>query len=195
MENATTTQALRERLKDLSLLPRSVEELVAVATAWDSLPQGQALTATFSGHAASSTKRNAARLLGEALRDKGALKTGQIFELQIPDGVISPYVGGSAQNIRKAFDAAAGGILYIDLEKLKKLNPQSEDSSHSSFNEMVYAEVINKITSLMTGNESLVIFDLPEVNARKALEEVDPAWSRRISFTFEIEPAVLAPRP
>lgn len=60
-----------------------------------------------------TAKTTVARLLAQILKDEKVLPTGKFVELGRAD-LVSPFVGGTAQQVKQAFRKARGGVLFID---------------------------------------------------------------------------------
>ncbi len=92
-----------------------------------------------------SAKTTVARLLCETLNEEGVLETGRLVECGRSD-LVGKYVGWTAQQVKRKFRDAAGGMLFID-EAYSLV-----DNSHS-FGE----EAINTIVQEMENHRNNVI--------------------------------------
>ncbi len=95
-----------------------------------------------------TAKTTVARLLAEILREKGILPSGTFVECGRGD-LVGRYVGWTAQTVQEKFQAAKGGILFID-------EAYSLVDEHHSYGE----EAINTIVQEMENNrtDTMVIF-------------------------------------
>ena len=95
-----------------------------------------------------TAKTTVARLLAEILREKGILSSGTFVECGRGD-LVGRYVGWTAQTVQEKFQAAKGGILFID-------EAYSLVDEHHSYGE----EAINTIVQEMENNrtDTMVIF-------------------------------------
>ena len=95
-----------------------------------------------------TAKTTVARLLAEILREKRILSSGTFVECGRGD-LVGRYVGWTAQTVQEKFQAAKGGILFID-------EAYSLVDEHHSYGE----EAINTIVQEMENNrtDTMVIF-------------------------------------
>jgi SpoVK/Ycf46/Vps4 family AAA+-type ATPase len=64
-------------------------------------------------HASAAGKTTLAKLTAKLMHDLGLLPTDRVVIKSGPE-LVGQYVGHSAQNVAEAFDAAKGGVLFID---------------------------------------------------------------------------------
>ena len=87
-----------------------VQEKRRLAGIFTSTPKS--MNMVFCGNSGSG-KTMIASLFAEVLYEMGLLKTKNIIETG-RDGLIDPYIGGTALKVRKIFEESLGGILFID---------------------------------------------------------------------------------
>lgn len=60
-----------------------------------------------------TAKTSTARLFAKIMKENGFLKSGKLVEVGRAD-LVGKYVGWTAQNVKKKFEEASGGVLFID---------------------------------------------------------------------------------
>lgn len=107
----------------------------------------------FSGNPGTA-KTTVARLLSQVLKEEEVLKYGHIVECGRQD-LVGKYVGWTAQIVESKFQAARGGILFID-----------EAYSLVEDNRTYGAEAINTIVQEMENYRDEVIVILQDIRRR-----------------------------
>lgn len=101
-------------------------------------------------------KTTLARVLGRHFKDIGMLKQGHVVETTATE-LIGQYVGHTAANVRKAVEAASGGILFID------------EIYHFADDEKFGPDAVNQLLALMENERDsfiLVVAGYEEDNKR-----------------------------
>ncbi|WP_169818251.1 AAA family ATPase [Shimazuella kribbensis] len=73
---------------------------------------GQSLHMIFKGNPGTG-KTTFARIIGQALKELGVLKSGQLIETD-RSGLVATHIGQTAQKVNEVVNEALGGILFID---------------------------------------------------------------------------------
>lgn len=124
-----------------------------------------------------TAKTTAARLFAKIMRDNGLLAKGQLVEVGRGD-LVGKFVGWTAPNVKKKFEQAKGGVLFID-----------EAYSLVDGRDGMYGdEAINAIVQEMENhrNETVVIFAGYPDKMQSFLEK-NPGLRSRIAFHVPFE--------
>ena len=125
-----------------------------------------------------TAKTTTARLMAEILKEEGILSSGVFVEAGRAD-LVGQFVGHTAPKVRKKFDEANGGVLFID--EAYSLN---DGSDHGSFGD----EAINTIVQEMDnrrGDMIVVFAGYPD--EMKSFIERNPGMSSRIGYRVNFE--------
>ena len=124
-----------------------------------------------------TAKSTVARLFGEIMNDEKILPSGNFVEVSRKD-LISCFVGGTASLVKKKFEEARGGILFID-EAYSLI-----DNTQNSYGD----EAINTIVQEMENRrENTVVIFAGYSDRMKEFIERNPGMKSRISFQIEFE--------
>ena len=120
-----------------------------------------------------TAKTTTARLIAEILKDEGVLSSGVFVEAGRAD-LIGQYVGHTAPKVKKKFEDAMGGVLFID--EAYSLN----DGEHrGSFGD----EAINTIVQEMDNRrEDIIVIFAGYPDEMKSFIERNPGMSSRIAL-------------
>lgn len=117
-------------------------------------------------------KTTLARVLGRHFKDIGMLKQGHVVETTATE-LIGQYVGHTANNVRKAAEAAKGGILFID------------EIYHFADDQKFGPDAVNQLLALMENerdNFILVVAGYEEDNQR--FLDLNPGMRDRFAQEF-----------
>lgn len=125
-----------------------------------------------------TAKTTTARLIAEILKDEGVLSSGVFVEAGRAD-LIGQYVGHTAPKVKKKFEDAMGGVLFID--EAYSLN----DGEHrGSFGD----EAINTIVQEMDNRrEDIIVIFAGYPDEMKSFIERNPGMSSRIALRVNFE--------
>ena len=124
-----------------------------------------------------TAKTTVARLLARILKDEGVLSTGVFVEAGRAD-LVAPYVGQTAPLVRRKFDDANGGVLFID--EAYSLS----DDRKGCFGD----EAINTIVQEMDNRrEDTIVIFAGYPDEMKAFIERNPGMSSRLAFRVNFE--------
>jgi AAA+ superfamily predicted ATPase len=122
-------------------------------------------------------KTTVARLLGKIYKCLGVLSKGHMVEVDRA-GLVAAYTGQTALKVEKAFQAAKGGILFID-EAYGLVHADKDN-----FGE----EAINAVTKLMEDNRSeLVVIAAGYPKEMKEFLDKNPGLNSRFTKTITFE--------
>lgn len=125
-----------------------------------------------------TAKTTTARLMAEILKEEGVLSSGVFVEAGRAD-LVGQFVGHTAPKVRKKFEEANGGVLFID--EAYSLN---DCSDHGSFGD----EAINTIVQEMDNRrgEMIVVFAGYPDEMKRFIER-NPGMSSRIGYRVSFE--------
>jgi len=123
-------------------------------------------------------KTTVARIMGQILYGVGYLEGGELYEYDRGD-LIGEYVGQTAPKIKKIFDEAKGGVIFID--EAYSLTPKD---GHGFEN-----EAIDTIVKLMEDNrqDTVVIF-AGYTDQMKTFIDSNPGLKSRVPYSFTFTP-------
>ena len=138
--------------------------------------QSPSMHMVFTGNPGTA-KTTVARLFAQILKDNDVITNGKLVEVGRAD-LVGKYVGHTAPLVRNAFEAAEGGVLFID----------EAYSLHEDKGGMYGDEAINTIVQEMENrrNETIVIF----AGYPKEMEDFldrNPGLKSRIAFHIPFE--------
>lgn len=124
-----------------------------------------------------TAKTTTARLFAEILKDNGIITNGKLVEVGRAD-LIGKYVGHTAPRVKKAFEDAKGGVLFID-EAYSLLDRD---------NNLYGDEAINTIVQEMENSrgDTIVIF-AGYTNEMEQFLDRNPGLRSRIAFHVPFE--------
>jgi AAA+ superfamily predicted ATPase len=124
-----------------------------------------------------TAKTSVARLFARILKENGILSGGKFFEVGRAD-LVGKYVGWTAKAVKKAFDNARGGVLFID-EAYSLVD--GHDGSYGD-------EAINTIVQEMENcrKDTIVIFAGYKDEMQKFLNK-NPGMHSRIAFHIDFK--------
>lgn len=124
-------------------------------------------------------KTTVARIMGKILYGIGYLPTGELLEVDRSD-LIGEYVGHTAPKVKKVFEAAKGGVIFID--EAYSLTPQKSGNGFEN-------EAIDTIVKLMEDNrEDTVVIFAGYPDQMERFVNSNPGLQSRIPYTFTFEP-------
>lgn len=125
-----------------------------------------------------TAKTTTARLVAEILKEEGVLSSGVFVEAGRAD-LIAQYVGHTAPKVKKKFEEAMGGVLFID--EAYSLN---DGDHHGSFGD----EAINTIVQEMDNRrDDIIVIFAGYPDEMKAFIERNPGMSSRIAMRVNFE--------
>ena len=181
-----TQRSARERLSDMIGL-ESAKKLIDSAIATFKMQKrlrkrgvildNNTMHMVFTGNPGTA-KTTTARLMAEILKEEGILSSGVFVEAGRAD-LVGQFVGQTAPKVRKKFDEANGGVLFID--EAYSLN---DNSDRGSFGD----EAINTIVQEMDNRrgEMIVVFAGYPDEMRSFIER-NPGMSSRIGYRVNFE--------
>ena len=134
-------------------------------------PDSPAMHMVFTGNPGTA-KTTAARLFARIMKDNGLLSRGQLVEVGRGD-LVGRFVGWTAQTVQAKFEAAKGGVLFID-EAYSLVDERS-----GSFGD----EAINTIVQEMENHrEEVVVIFAGYPNEMEKFLQKNPGLRSRIAF-------------
>ena len=125
-----------------------------------------------------TAKTTTARLIAEILKDEGVLSSGVFVEAGRAD-LIGQYVGHTAPKVKKKFEDAMGGVLFID-----EAYSLIDGEQRGSFGD----EAINTIVSEMDNRrEDIIVIFAGYPDEMKSFIERNPGMSSRIALRVNFE--------
>lgn len=119
-------------------------------------------------------KTTLAATLGRYFHERGMLKKGHVVEVSAAS-LIGQYVGQTAPKVRAAFEAARGGILFID------------EIYH--FNETKFGQdAVTELIPLMENErDNFILIGAGYPKECDQVMELNPGWADRFGDTFSFE--------
>lgn len=125
-----------------------------------------------------AAKTMVARLVAQILKEEGVLPSGVFIEAGRAD-LVGTYVGSTAPKVRKKFDEANGGVLFID--EAYSLNDGYDQGSFGD-------EAINTIVQEMDNRrEDTIVIFAGYPDEMKAFIERNPGMSSRIAYRVNFD--------